>query len=321
MESLSKGKLVKHLAGIVPVAGQSLDFNLPWPDAMMPIAPNYLAVEKAVYECASAGCETIWVICFAGTIPLLRKTLGDYITDPASVSSFKPFRERRDINIYYVSIPPRDRFKRDSLGWSILYGADIAYRTSMFLSKWIAPEKFFCSFPYGITDDSVYRKARKLIADSSKNTIFKFKNKSIKEGIPINFTFNSEDYKICRDIIKKRKFDEWYINGELSKDNLKTNESKFYSLEQIFSGLNIENCNTIEVDWHYDISSWENYKKFISSEHSSKIKKNNILFLKTKRKIFASENEVRNVGTINLEYEKNSIRNYDDEQTETETNS
>ena len=33
-----------HLAGIVPVAGQPMDFNFPWHDSCMPIAPDYLAV-------------------------------------------------------------------------------------------------------------------------------------------------------------------------------------------------------------------------------------------------------------------------------------
>ena len=39
-----------HLAGIVPVAGQSLDFDMPWHDSMMPIARDYLAEERPVLE-------------------------------------------------------------------------------------------------------------------------------------------------------------------------------------------------------------------------------------------------------------------------------
>ena len=31
-----------HLAGIVPVAGQPLDFNMPWHDCLMPIAQSGL---------------------------------------------------------------------------------------------------------------------------------------------------------------------------------------------------------------------------------------------------------------------------------------
>ena len=52
-----------QLAGIIPVAGQPLDFNMSWSDCLMPIAPNYTAVEASVVECAMAGCETIWIVC------------------------------------------------------------------------------------------------------------------------------------------------------------------------------------------------------------------------------------------------------------------
>ena len=60
-----------HLAGIIPIAGQDLDFNMPWHDCLMPIAQNYLAVERAVVECAYAGCETIWVVCHDDMQPLI----------------------------------------------------------------------------------------------------------------------------------------------------------------------------------------------------------------------------------------------------------
>ena len=46
-----KNKTHVNLAGIVPVAGQPLDFNFPWHDSLMPIGHNYLAVEKAVFDC------------------------------------------------------------------------------------------------------------------------------------------------------------------------------------------------------------------------------------------------------------------------------
>lgn len=62
-----------HLAGIIPVAIVPLDFKMPWNDALMPIAPNFCAIERSVYECAQAGCETIWIICNSEIIPLMRR--------------------------------------------------------------------------------------------------------------------------------------------------------------------------------------------------------------------------------------------------------
>ena len=71
-----------HLAGIIPVSGQDLGFNMPWHDCLMPVAQNYLAVERAVVECAYAGCETIWVVCHDDMQPLIRHRLGDWVSDP-----------------------------------------------------------------------------------------------------------------------------------------------------------------------------------------------------------------------------------------------
>ena len=53
----------RNLVGIIPVAGhESFDFDQPWPDCMMPIAPNYNLIEAAVVECAWAGCKSIWIV-------------------------------------------------------------------------------------------------------------------------------------------------------------------------------------------------------------------------------------------------------------------
>ena len=36
-----------HLAGIIPTVGQPLDFNFPWHDCMVPIAADFLAIERS----------------------------------------------------------------------------------------------------------------------------------------------------------------------------------------------------------------------------------------------------------------------------------
>ena len=76
---------VRHLAGVVPTAGQPLDFNFPWHDCLQPIGPDYLAVERAVLECAWAGCDTIWVVCHDDMKPLIRHRLGEYVEDPVYI--------------------------------------------------------------------------------------------------------------------------------------------------------------------------------------------------------------------------------------------
>ena len=53
-----------HLAGIIPVAGQKLDFNFPWHDCLQPIGKNYLAIERAAFSRRRVGCtdrSNLWL--------------------------------------------------------------------------------------------------------------------------------------------------------------------------------------------------------------------------------------------------------------------
>jgi hypothetical protein len=113
---------------------------------------------------------------------------------------------------------------------------------------------------------------------------------TVKNGLHISFTFNAQDYKNCRDTVKRRMFDSWRLE---EKENDTKNYSRFYSIDQVFSELDIENATMIDLPWFYDISSWEKYCKFISSEESSTIIKKQRLFTREKRKKFATDLDVR----------------------------
>jgi len=142
-----------HLAGIVPVAGQPLDFKMDWHDSLMPIAPDYLAVERAVFECAWAGCETIWIVANDDMTPLIRHRLGEWVQDPVWVGRRLdpyPSQTRKQIPIYYVPIRAKDVGKRDCLAWSVLHGAVTAFEVSARLSKWVIPKRNYVAFPYGV---------------------------------------------------------------------------------------------------------------------------------------------------------------------------
>lgn len=252
---------INHLAGIVPIGGQKLDFNMPWHDSLIPIAENYLAVERAVFQCVLAGCETIWIVGHVGTQPLVRKRVGDIILDPVYLQYYNSYKKIKEVNVYYVPIHPRDRQKRDCLGWSVLYGADSAFRVSRFISKWIAPEKFFCSFPYGIVSDESLRENRNLIS-SNKNTFFSFNDKTVKDNLHLPFTFNSQDYFACRDMVKHKQAQEW---GE--------KPARHYDLATVFKSVDTSASQMIQLTWFHDISNWTNYKQYLASDQSNLYKK------------------------------------------------
>lgn len=287
MELIDKNNRIQHLAGIVPIGGQPLEFKMPWEDCLMPIAPDYLAVERAIYQCAIAGCETIWLVGHMGTQPIVKNRIGDIIIDPCTVSNYaNRLKKAKEISIYYVPIHPRDRSKRDCLGWSVLYGADRAFRISKFISKWIAPEKFFCSFPYGIVPDESLIDNRNLLSTKGNN-IFSYNGLSIKDNIHLPFTFDANDFFRCRDIIIHKQAEEW-----------SNKSARFYDLKTVFKGVDTSASTVIDLPWFYDLGSWEGYRNYISSEQSKVLKKQNFLFRSRPKK------RINNVTDDNLQENK-----------------
>ena len=279
MELPYKNDTIQHLAGIVPIAGQPLEFKTAVHDSLLPIAPDILAVERAVYECAMAGCETIWVVCHMKTEPILRKRIKNFIIDPISLENIdKNFI--RQIPIYYVPIHPRDRARRDCLSWSVLYGANIAYFVSKKLSTWILPEKFYCSFPYGITDLETIRKNRKIFSNRKKLKI-KYNDLTVKDNLHISFTFDEKDYFACKSILHQKDVNEWQRTKK---------GASYYDLKTGLSGIDNDSERIVELPWFYDISTWDGYIKYLNSEHAKEIKGLSKNFINFPKKRF-DENE------------------------------
>jgi hypothetical protein len=258
-----------HLAGIVPVAGQPLDFNMPWHDCLMPIGQDYLAVERAVLECAYAGCETIWVVCNDDMQPLIRYRLGEYINDPVWTHRHFEYNKKahqKRISIHYVPIHPRDRKKRDCLGWSVLHGAWTANKISGGLSTWLKPNRFYVAFPYGVYDHWAPRDYRREIS-TNKQFFFSYNNKTIVDGEYLGFTFDLEDYKKLISEVKAKS--TGIYRDEERKERLSVDERfsyRFFKLEEIFDTLSINNSAIKELPRYNRIDSWESYCNYISEK-------------------------------------------------------
>ena len=262
-----------HLAGIVPVAGQPLDFDFPWHDSLMPIAPNYLAVERAVIECAWAGCETIWVVCNDDMQPLIRHRLGDYVYDPVTMGrnyGIKPTDERKPITIYYTPVHPKDRQKRDCLAWSVLYGARTAFDISKKISKWVAPDRYYVAFPYGVYEPEILRSYRKEI--SSRRAFFlTHKDETVRNGKFLGFTFDASAYTEYVKVIRSGTGDKvpgQHHPGEIPTERLPLHKkwsARFFSLDKVFESAKVEEAITTEVEWYHEIDSWEGFCQYAGS--------------------------------------------------------
>ena len=271
-----------HLAGIVPVSGQQLDFNMPWHDALMPIAQNYLAVERAVVECAHAGCKTIWIICHDDMQPLIRYRLGEKVEDPVWSYRYldpEPGKSRKAIPIFYVPIPVKDKDKRDCLSWSVLHGAMAACKISGGISKWMMPARCYVAFPYGIYQPWIVKEHRKKI--TNKNGFFLSHNgKTIKDGEYLGFTFKTADIKKFTKNFRRKATTKWVkpLPADGKTKTLPIDErysGRFFSLLDVFDIIELDkNKDTfLEVPWHFNVDSWDKWCYYISSNERKYMKR------------------------------------------------
>ncbi len=268
-----------HLTGIIPIAGQSLDFKLPYPDCMLPVAPDYTLIQAAVVECAYAGCDTIWIVCNDDIAPIVRHTVGDYIEDPMYFYNTKTRTSdtRRRIPIFWTPVHPKDRDKRDCLSWSVVYGALIALKISSQLSKWIIPDKYYVSFPYGLIDPNSIWKSRRDIR-SSKNFYISSNGKTVQDNLYTSFTFGKEGFvKYRRNV---RSGTGQYTLDEVDERGIPRSKlpieqrwsARFFELGEVFKDLDLELSNVLETPY-YNIGSWKEFMKFTSSEYAASIEK------------------------------------------------
>jgi hypothetical protein len=274
---------VRHLAGVVPTAGQPLDFNFPWHDCLQPIGPDYLAVERAVLECAWAGCDTIWVVCHDDMQPLIRHRLGEYVEDPVYINrkydSGNIGDNKRQIPIYYVPIHPKDRDRRDCLAWSVLYGANTAHYISKNISKWTIPDKFYTAFPYGVYDVKFLREHRKTILNE-EGFFVSYNGETVKDGHYLGFCFNPEEFKEYRRHLRTTSTGGYEPSepGEFPTDKLPLEErysARFFSLDKVFGIGDTSGANVACVYDYYNIDSWEGLRNYLGSDH--KIYRHNTL--------------------------------------------
>ena len=266
---------VRHLAGIVPTAGQPLDFNFPWHDCLQPIGADYLAVERAVLECAWAGCNTIWVVCSDDMQPLIRKRLGEYVEDPVYINrTFDTGNlsdNRRQIPIHYVPIHPRDRDRRDCLAWSVLYGANTAHYISKNISKWTLPDKFYAAFPYGVYNFEFLREHRKAILND-EGFFVSWNEKTVKDGLYLGFCFSPEEFKTYRRHLRESATGayEKAPKGQFPSDILPLEErysARYFSLDKVFGIGDNSGANIVKIPDYFNIDSWEGLRDYLGSDH------------------------------------------------------
>ena len=266
------------MPAIIPVAGLNTDFGTEWEASLVSVAPNYTALEAAVYECLHAGCSSIWIVANDDVAPLLRYRLGEYATDIDSIrrGHFATFGNTKHIEvpIYYVPIHPKHRDKVDNYAWSVIHGANVAYWIQTMFSRWTHPDCYYISFPMGMLDPKEVLDHRSILR---KNVpfYFSYNGKTVKDGLPVSFVIDPEEWRRAkRTITTNASYYKAPPPGEMPSERLPPEErhvSLRYNLEDVFGDG--PDGTVQEMKSFYDLTSWAEYGKFISSELGKRTKR------------------------------------------------
>ena len=266
------------MPAIIPVAGMDTEFGMEWDSSLVPVAPNYTALEATVYECLHAGCTSIWIVANDDVAPLLRHRLGEYATDIDSINrgTFATYGSEKhlEVPIYYVPIHPKHRDKVDNYAWSIIYGANVAYWIHTKFSRWTQPDQYYISFPMGMMDPKEVFESRSKLR---RNTPFYFahQGKTVKEGAPLSFVLDPEEWRRAKRVITTNSsYYKLPPPGEMPSEPLPPEERRLslkYNLEDVFGD---GPQGTIQkMKSFYDLTTWEGYVKFISSDLGARTKR------------------------------------------------
>ena len=165
----------------------------------------------------------------------------------------------------------------------MLHGALTAYHISGQMSKWIIPDRFFVAFPSGVYDPSVLRKHRKQIS-SNKGFFLSSGGQTIRDGLPLSFTFDGEDFKRYRADVRKKGTGgfyapapgEKYPSKRLPKE--KRYSARYFSLDIVFASAIIDEAKVVETPWFYPLTNWEQYRYYLASSEAETIEKPEYLF-------------------------------------------
>lgn len=252
----------RTLTGIVPVhTYDDLEFKFPWDDTLMPLAPNFTALQNAVHNCVRAGCDTIWIIVNDNTLPVVKRVIGNAWKDYDSSIGHND-KNYRLIPIYYAPITVWDRNERDSHGWAALHGCYISRKVAGKISDWVKPKKFFISWPFGVYP--LPKETRTEIKTNRASILLTYKNESVKDGRYLGFTINwDEVHRLRRRVWHNSTLRVDWFGNKLPKEE--QNSARFFQLEDIFDDLNTKKYKTLEVEDYYEIDTWEGYVNCIAN--------------------------------------------------------
>ena len=151
----------------------------------------------------------------------------------------------------------------------------MAYWICKRFSRWVVPNTYYVSFPLGISNPIEMFESRKLIR-SREAFYFSYDGKTVKDNLPLSFTFHPEEWRRAKHIIttNSKLYAPPAEGQKMPTVKLPPEErriSRWFTLADVFG--NGPPGKIKELSWFYDLTKWVEYGKFLGSEHSERIKR------------------------------------------------
>lgn len=254
----------------------------------MPLNINFTAIERAVTECAAAGCDSIWITVSREYLPLIRKVLGDYIHDPLYYFNMRKVKYAADylrrIPIFYCPMRIKDIGLKDSEAFGIINSALCARKLSIKLSGYVEPMTYYAAFYDGVYQPFVSMPLRDTIR-KEKNFYYSYNGKSFKDGEPLAFTFNHEQLKACHEMVRNEGTKKYKPLSEYKADNSKwlellPKEERYsatkFKLDKVFSSVTLDASHEVKLRWFHNINTWEGYRAYVAGHTTIRRPKKNL---------------------------------------------
>lgn len=292
----SPPKLNNHIAGIIPISGRrESSFNMPWHDVLMPITEKMNLVEQAVFNCAWMGCSSIWIVANEDVSPLIRKRIGERVPDPYQhyeKSRKGYYRRRKIVPIYYVKTDPIDYDKRDSYPYSVLHGARVVSKLTSSLSRWMAPDRYYISWPFCVLNSREVAKQHrtKFTGGNLGNTLSYAafsspEGKTIFDGEYLPAYLSPSMLNFARQMVYKKttgfgvyeKTDENWWNQINPKTGLprfpkllrklkstERDSARWFDIKDVFGDIKDSfDIPIIQLDHYNKVDNWNNYREYM----------------------------------------------------------
>ena len=107
---------------------------------------------------------------------------------------------------------------------------------------------------------------------------FSFEGKTVRDGLPLGFTFDTAEWRRARDVIKSnsRTYYPRASDEEIPKRKLPSEErrkSRYFKLGDVFKDADLSNAIINKLPWFYDLTTWKQYCTLIISGHHEEVRR------------------------------------------------